>query len=181
MTVCLPQYFGRFHKRLKRHFQAIRHITETFLTLLNSPTQLKYLYDDFATAHVNYIQWWRHQREIFFALLATCAGNSPVSGEFPAQRPVTRSFDVFFDLRLNEGWVNYREAGDSRRNRAHYDVTILLLRNTGLLFTNTNEVLSPNLAISRSRVIWIRSRLMLWYLTRAVVHPMRLSNSRRIR
>ena len=34
------------------------------------------------------------------ALLAICAGNSPVTGEFPAQRPVTRSFDVFFDLRL---------------------------------------------------------------------------------
>ena len=44
--------------------------------------------------------WWRHQMETFSALLALCAGNSPVSGEFPAQRPVTRSFDVFFDLRL---------------------------------------------------------------------------------
>ena len=33
------------------------------------------------------------------ALLAICAGNSPVPGEFPAQRPVTRGFDVFFDLR----------------------------------------------------------------------------------
>ena len=31
-----------------------------------------------------------------------CARNSPVTGEFPAQRPVTRSFDVFFDLRLNK-------------------------------------------------------------------------------
>ena len=31
-----------------------------------------------------------------------CAGNSPVSGEFPSQRPVTRSFDEFFDLRLNK-------------------------------------------------------------------------------
>ena len=46
--------------------------------------------------------WWRHQRETFSALLAICAGNSPVPGEFPAQRPVTRSFDVFFDLRLNK-------------------------------------------------------------------------------
>ena len=36
------------------------------------------------------------------ALLAICAGNSPVTGEFPAQRPVTRSFDVFFDLCLNK-------------------------------------------------------------------------------
>ena len=40
--------------------------------------------------------------ETLSALLAICAGNSPVPGEFPAQRPVTRSFDVFFDLRLNE-------------------------------------------------------------------------------
>ena len=40
--------------------------------------------------------------ETFSALLAICAGNSPVPGEFPAQRPVTRSFNVFFDLRLNK-------------------------------------------------------------------------------
>ena len=37
-----------------------------------------------------------------FGLLAICAGNSTVPGEFPTQRPVTRSFDVFFDLRLNK-------------------------------------------------------------------------------
>ena len=36
------------------------------------------------------------------ALLAVCAGNSPVTGEFPTQRSVTRSFDVFFDLRLKQ-------------------------------------------------------------------------------
>ena len=46
--------------------------------------------------------WWRHQMETFSALLAICAGNSLVPGEFPAQMPVTRSFDVFFDLRLNK-------------------------------------------------------------------------------
>ena len=46
--------------------------------------------------------WWRHQMETFSALPAICAGNSPVPGEFPTQRPVTRSFGVFFDLRLNK-------------------------------------------------------------------------------
>ena len=46
--------------------------------------------------------WWRHQMETFSALLVICAGNSPVAGEFPAQRPVTRSFGVFFDLCLNK-------------------------------------------------------------------------------
>ena len=45
---------------------------------------------------------WRHQMETFSALLTLCAGNSPVTGEFSAQRPITRSFDVFFDLRLNK-------------------------------------------------------------------------------
>ena len=48
------------------------------------------------------IALWRHQIETFSALLAICAGNSPVFGEFSRQRPVTRSFDVFFDLRLNK-------------------------------------------------------------------------------
>ena len=45
---------------------------------------------------------WRHQMETFSTLLAICAGNSPVTSEFPAQRPVTRISDVFFDLRQNK-------------------------------------------------------------------------------
>ena len=60
--------------------------------------------------------------ETFPALLAMCEGNSAVPGEFPAQRPMTQSFDVFFDLRLNNNWVNNREAGDLKRHRTHYDV-----------------------------------------------------------
>ena len=44
----------------------------------------------------------RHQMETFSALLAIYAGNSPVTGECRAQRPVTRSFDIIFDLRLNK-------------------------------------------------------------------------------
>ena len=46
--------------------------------------------------------WWYHRMETFSALLAFCAGSSPVTGEFPSQGPVTRSFDVFFDPRLNK-------------------------------------------------------------------------------
>ena len=49
--------------------------------------------------------------ETFSALLAICAGNSPVTGEFSAQRPVTRSFDVvFFYLRLNK-WLSKQSWG----------------------------------------------------------------------
>ena len=38
--------------------------------------------------------------ETFSEFLGLCAENSPATDEFPAQRPVTRSFDVVFDLRL---------------------------------------------------------------------------------
>ena len=47
--------------------------------------------------------WWRHQMETFSGLLAFCVGNSPVTGEFPSQRPVTQSFDVFFELPWTNG------------------------------------------------------------------------------
>ena len=63
--------------------------------------------------------------ETFSALLALCAWNSPVTGEFHAQRPVTQSLDAFFDLRLNKCWVNNRDAGDLRRHRAQYDVIVM--------------------------------------------------------
>ena len=72
--------------------------------------------------------WWRHQMETLSALLALCAGNSLVTGgEFLLQRPVMRSFDVFFHLRLNKRLANNRKAGDLRSHRGHYDVTVMSL------------------------------------------------------
>ena len=82
--------------------------------------------------------WWRHQIEIFSALLALCTGNSPVTGEFPSQRPVTRSFDVFFDLCLNNLLSNNGEAGDLRRHRAHYDVIVMEMISKLLVFCEAN-------------------------------------------
>ena len=70
--------------------------------------------------------------EPFSALVAICAGNSLVTDEFPAKRPVTQMFDVFFDLRLNKRWVNNLEAGDLRRYRTHYDVTVMVMQISGI-------------------------------------------------
>ena len=47
-----------------------------------------------------YTLW--HQIKTFSALLALCTGNSSVTGEFPSQRPVTQSFDVFLEMCLNK-------------------------------------------------------------------------------
>ena len=78
-------------------------------------------------------------------VIGLCAGNSPGTGEFPAQmasnaenvsiwwrhhvpsqRPVTRSFDVSLICALSNGWVSNREAVDLRRHRAHFDVIVML-------------------------------------------------------
>ena len=82
----------------------------------------------FVCQHFSYlhIAWWRHQMEKFSTLLALCQRNSPVTGEFPSQMPVTQSFDVFFDPGWTNIWANQRDVGDLRYNRAHYDVTIMV-------------------------------------------------------
>ena len=64
--------------------------------------------------------------ETFSELLAICVGNSSVTSEFPAQRPVSQTYDIFIRYWIN-GWVNNREAADSRRYRVHYDVIIIIL------------------------------------------------------
>ena len=86
----------------------------------------------------------------FYALLVLCAGNSPVSGEFPAQRPVTRSFDVFFVLCLikrlskhSRGWLFETP---SRPLWRHYNVKDLHTHNSharvkiGVSFVSSNMV-----------------------------------------
>ena len=60
-----------------------------------------------------------------FRVTGHLCGEFTGPGEFPAQRPVTRSFDVFFDLRLNKRLRKNREAGDLRRYRAHYDIIVM--------------------------------------------------------
>ena len=84
------------------YIHAIYHINGKQTDML-SPLLTYWRYHNLALSHIPMTPpWWRHQMETFSALLAICAGNSPVPGEFPAQRPMTRSFDVLFDLRLNQ-------------------------------------------------------------------------------
>ena len=63
-----------------------------------------------------FIPWWRHQMETFSALLTICAGN------VPGWRGALMFSLICFWI---TGWVNTREAGDLRRYRAHYDVTVM--------------------------------------------------------
>ena len=88
--------------------------------------------------------WWRHQMETFSALLAICAGNSPHKGQWHGA--------LMFSLIcawINR-WVNNREAGDLRRNCAHYDVIVM----DSLLSTSfQNYFISANAHVSIPRSI----------------------------
>ena len=70
--------------------------------------------------------WWRHPMETFSTLLAIYAGNSPVTGEFPTQRPVTQSFDVFFDLSLNKRLSKQWWGWWFEMPWCHYDVIVMI-------------------------------------------------------
>ena len=69
--------------------------------------------------------WWRNQMETLSALLALCAGNSPVPVNSPHKGQWRGA--LMFSLicaRIND-LVNNRKAGDLRRNRGHYDVNVM--------------------------------------------------------
>ena len=94
------------------------------------PKMINRIYERLFIYLILKFSWWRHEMETFSALLAICAGNSPVPGEFPAQRPVTQSFDVLFDLRLNKrlskqswGWWFETPSHPSWRHRNVLDTT----------------------------------------------------------
>ena len=103
--------------------------------------------------------------ETFSALLAICAGNSPVPGEFPAQRPVTRSFDVFFDLRLNKrlskqsrGWWFETPSRSlwCQRNGLLCDGSWNYLYLSGLLWANVLHESTWRISAARFRVYIFR-------------------------
>ena len=106
--------------------------------------------------------WWRHQMEKFSALLAFCAGNSPIPGEFPAQRPVTRNFDVFFDLRLNKrlsklSWSWWSETPSSSLWPHRNDLTPL-----GEL---KQDLLSGNAQFGSKSAFFVPCDLEIWWMT----------------
>ena len=91
---CMATYFPAFKSWI--HFRKHNKFTGIFHFLPFLDNEIGHVAENLSCR-----TWWCHQMKTFSTLLAICAGNSPVIGEFVAQRPVTRSFDDFFDLRLN--------------------------------------------------------------------------------
>ena len=92
-TLTAPEVVNFLRQWQKFHRNGI----SVSVTLIAYMAQMIYV----STCSWHAVTRWRHQMETFSALLALCEGNS-VTGEFSSQRPVTRCFDVFFDLRLKK-------------------------------------------------------------------------------
>ena len=116
----------------------------------------------------HFVTWWRHQMETYSALLAICAGNSPVPGEFPTQRPVTRGFDVFFGLRLNKrlskqswGWWYetqssslWRHSNEEKRVH-HIERFAHILSNTKHLYFQSVYIFCETFSAIFNYSVWI--------------------------
>ena len=95
-----------------------------------NPTWDRFVYTNtmscFQIILTSFTTWWRHQMETSSALLTLCAGNSPVTVEFPLTKTSHAELWCFFIFAWINSWINNREAGDLRRHRAHYDVIVLI-------------------------------------------------------
>ena len=82
--------------------------------------------------------WWRHQMEIFPALLALCERNPPVTDRWISRHKGQWRGALMFSLicAWRNCWVNNRDTGDFRRHRAHYDVTVVRVPKRHLSRTN---------------------------------------------
>ena len=94
--------------------------------------------------------------ETVSALLAICAGNSPIPGKFPTQRPATWSFHVFFDLRLNKrlskqwwGWWFETLSRPLWRHRNDFGIG----RFTKILYNRSNEFWTQQLVNKRMYIL----------------------------
>ena len=87
------------------------------------------------------LPWWRYQMEIFSALLALCAGNSLVTGEFPSKRPVTELWCFLWPApeHVTNGRANNWDASDLRCHHAHHDVTVMTNTRFQSHLSGTNE------------------------------------------
>ena len=117
--------------------------------------------------------WWRHQMETLSVLLAICAGNSPVPGEFPHKGQWRGALMFSLICVWINGWVNNREAGDLRRRHAHYNVTVMWM-------AGNDHIWMPLIAVWL-RIAGLITQHLRWLWFECTVHPQNMHSFRNVR
>ena len=99
--------------------------------------------------------------ETFSALLAICAGNSPVTGEFPNKCHWHGALMFPLICAWINDWVNNREAGDLRRHHTHYDVTVMKVDTNTCMMVFFRLFLRAPWTYTPERLYWTPSWRML--------------------
>ena len=110
-------------KRARLDIRSQRVLLTSATATLHTHWSVSILFTDTWWAHK---PWWRHQMETFSALLALCAGNSPVPVNSPHKGQWRGALMFSLICAWIHDWVNNREAGDLRRRRGHYDVIVMV-------------------------------------------------------
>ena len=105
-----------------------------FLFLQSYDGEIKHSYNLPTGTSFHPWSWWRHQMETFSALLAICAGIHRSLVNFPHKGQWRGALMFSFICVWINAWVNNRKAGDLRRYRAYYDVTVMMINYTSNVF-----------------------------------------------
>ena len=112
---------GNTAVKFGRHCGSICHPNFQALVLTRSYDNMSYR----LLKYVPELMMTSSNGNMIFRVTGPLCGNSLVIGEFPSERPVMQSFDVFFDLCLTKRLRKQSEAGDLRCHRAHYDIIVM--------------------------------------------------------
>ena len=118
--------------------------------------------------------WWSHQMETFSALLALCAGNSPVTGEFPQKGQWRRALMFSLICAWMSGWVNNHKGGNLRCHCAHYEITVMYSR-MRLFFCIWKYITSLKNSLCESScapiwICWLQLEILTLELERTRIH-----------
>ena len=151
-------WYGMLHQCANTCTLRLRQTSTIFQTFL----------DVFSCENVSIrLTWWRHKMVTFSALLAICAGTSSVTGEFPAQRPMTRSFDVFFDLHLNkrlskQSWSWWFETKSRPSWRHCIEISLKFVPQGPVNNIPTLVLIMAIVPSRRQAIIWTNGGILYW-------------------
>ena len=124
LSMSLSDISGTAFNPIQRN--ALENVICEMAAILFPPTGTFYNNINVTSAITRQSSWWRHQMEEFSALLALCAGNSPVPVNSPHKGQWREALMFSLICACINGWANNREAGDFRRHHSHYGVPVMV-------------------------------------------------------